>query len=340
MMVSNQININGEKDVMAQHSEDTVLLASLRSGLGFPYECNAGACGSCKYELLCGQVESLCENPPGLTARDIRKNIHLGCQTRAISDISIKTRLSDEYVPLTKTERVKARFAGAQDITHDIKEFIFIADQPANFLPGQYALLTFPNLGIKRAYSMSNLANSKGEWRFQIRKVPNGKGTDFLFNEISTSDAIEIDAPYGMAYVRDNTRNIVCVAGGSGLAPMVSITKGASEQGLLKDKNLHFFYGGRSYRDVGVETQLTNLPEFGTKIFFHPVVSESSEENLKNWTGEFGFVHESVEKRLGEGIKDYEFYFAGPPPMTKSLQETLMLKHQVPFNQIHFDRFF
>jgi toluene monooxygenase electron transfer component len=143
-----------------------------------------------------------------------------------------------------------------------------------------------------------------------------------------------------MAYVRDNSRNIVCVAGGSGLAPMVSITKGASEQGLLKNKNLHFFYGGRSYRDVGVESQLTNLPEFGTKIFFHPVVSESSEENLKHWSGEFGFVHESVEKRLGGDIKDYEFYFAGPPPMTKSLQETLMLKHQVPFNQIHFDRFF
>jgi len=87
---------------------------------------------------------------------------------------------------------------------------------------------------------MSNLPNSKGEWRFQIRKVPNGKSTDFLFNHISQADVIEIDAPYGMAYVRDNARNIVCVAGGSGLAPMVSIARGASEQGLLKDKTLHF----------------------------------------------------------------------------------------------------
>jgi len=131
MMVSNQININGEKDVCMQHSEDTVLLASLRSGFGFPYECNAGSCGSCKYELLCGQVESLFDNPPGLTARDIRKNMYLGCQTRAISDISIKTRLSDEYVPLTKTERLKARFVGAHDVTHDIKEFVFVTDQAA-----------------------------------------------------------------------------------------------------------------------------------------------------------------------------------------------------------------
>lgn len=339
-MTSQQININGEKEVACQHSDDTVLLASLRVGVGFPYECNAGACGSCKYELLDGEIASLCDNPPALTARDIRKNIHLACQTRPLTDISIKTRLSNEYVPSISTTRIKAKFFDSFDVTHDIKEFVFLSDQPADFQPGQYALLSFPSLGIKRAYSMSNLPNSKGEWRFQIRKVPNGKSTDFLFNHISQADVIEIDAPYGMAYVRDNARNIVCVAGGSGLAPMVSIAKGASEQGLLKDKTLHFFYGGRSYRDVGVESQISNLPEFGTQIFFHPVVSDMSEDNLKHWSGEFGFVHESVEKKLGEGIKGYEFYFAGPPPMTKSLQETLMLKHQVPFEQIHFDRFF
>ncbi|MBU3600628.1 2Fe-2S iron-sulfur cluster binding domain-containing protein [Polynucleobacter sp. 30F-ANTBAC] len=338
--MSHKININGENKVVAHDAEDTVLLAALREGLGFPYECNAGACGSCKFELLCGQVESLCENPPGLTARDVRKNVHLGCQTRPITDISIKARLSNEYEPLLKTQRVKARFLNSYDITHDIKEFVFITDQPAHFQPGQYALLSFPNLGIKRAYSMSNLPNVKGEWRFQIRKVINGKGTEFLFNQVTQEDVIEIDAPYGMAYVRDNERDIVCVAGGSGLAPMVSIARGASDQGLLKNKRLHFFYGGRSYKDVVVESQISDLPEFGKKIFFHPVVSDMTEENIQKWSGEFGFVHESVEKKLGECIKDYEFYFAGPPPMTKSLQETLMLKHQVPFNQIHFDRFF
>lgn len=339
-MSTQQILINGENNVACQHGDDTVLLASLRAGIGFPYECNAGACGSCKYELLEGEVQSLCDNAPGLTARDIRKNIHLACQTKPLSNIAVKTRLSDEYVPQISTQRFKATFSNSFDITHDIKEFVFVADQPAQFQPGQYALLSFPSLGIKRAYSMSNLPNGKGEWKFQIRKVLNGKSTDFLFNRIAPGDVIEIDAPYGMAYVRDNARNIVCVAGGSGLAPMVSIARGASEQGLLKNKTLHFFYGGRSYRDVGVESQISSLPEFGQNIFFHPVVSDMSEENLKNWSGEFGFVHESVEKKLGNGIKEYEFYFAGPPPMTKSLQESLMLKHQVPFEQIHFDRFF
>lgn len=326
--------------MLAESADDSVLLASLRSGIGFPYECNAGACGSCKYELLDGQVESRCVDPPGLTARDVRKNIHLGCQTRALTDISIKARLSQEYVPTFKTRRIGARLVQKLDVTHDIKEFIFRADQPAEFHPGQYALLTLPTLGITRAYSMSNLPNKDGEWAFMIRRVPGGQATNFLFDVMNDSDPIEIDAPYGMAYIRENQRKIVCVAGGSGLAPMVSIAKGASKKGLLKDKPLEFFYGGRSYKDVAVDTQLNDLPEFGKKIFFHPVVSERTEENSKHWSGEFGFVHESVERNLGENITDCEFYFAGPPVMTKVLQETLMLKHNVPFNQIHFDRFF
>jgi toluene monooxygenase electron transfer component len=121
---------------------------------------------------------------------------------------------------------------------------------------------------------------------------------------------------------------------------MLSIAKAASRRDFLKDRSLEFFYGGRSYRDVGVDGQLRSLPEFGTKILFHPVVSEQSTENIQNWAGEFGFVHESVEKKLGGSLKDCEFYFAGPPAMTRVLQETLMLKHQVPFHQIHFDRFF
>ena len=339
-MTLSKININGDKTVSSQLSDDTVLLAALRSGIGFPYECNAGACGSCKYELLCGHVESLMDNPPGLSARDVRKNIYLGCQTRPQTDISIKARLSDEYIPLVTTKKIQARFFDSFEVTHDIREFVFLSDQKVAFEPGQYALISFPSLGIKRAYSMSNLPNGKGEWRFQIRRVSGGIATDFLFDKISQSDLVEIDGPYGMAYLRETPRDIVCVAGGSGLAPMVSIARGASEVGLLNGKNLHFFYGGRSFRDVQVDSQISNLPEYRKNIHFHPVVSEVSEENLKNWTGDFGFVHELVEKKLGDEIKNYEFYFAGPPPMTKSLQEALMLKHQVPFDQIHFDRFF
>ncbi len=61
---------------------------------------------------------------------------------------------------------------------------------------------------------------------------------------------------------------------------------------------------------------------------------------MGDWKGETGFVHDVVAHGLPTGLPNYEFYFAGPPPMTQALQELLMVGHQVPFEQIHFDRFF
>ncbi len=136
----------------------------------------------------------------------------------------------------------------------------------------------------------------------------------------------------------DCERDIICVAGGSGLAPMVSIARGASAAGVLKNRNLHFYYGARTPGDVCGQAFLEVLPEFGNTLHFHPVVSMP--ETAAGWTGATGFVHQQVERDFGSRLAEYEFYFAGPPPMTQSLQEMLMLQYKVPFSQIHYDRFF
>jgi toluene monooxygenase electron transfer component len=165
--------------------------------------------------------------------------------------------------------------------------------------------------------------------------------TEKLFHHLRAGDEIEIDGPYGLAWLReDSSRDIVCVSGGSGLAPMVSIVRGASAAGLLETRHLHFFYGGRTPRDICGEAFLRELPEFGTRIHFYPVVSLPDQDPGAPWDGETGFVHELVRRKLDSHMTDFEFYFAGPPPMTQALQEMLMVGYHVPFEQIHFDRFF
>ena len=139
---------------------DTILRAALRAGLGMAYECNSGGCGSCKFELLDGQVESLWETAPGLTDRDRRKNKHLACQCRALGDVRIKAAFSAEYAPKIKPRRQTAKLVGQRDITHDIREFRFVTDGDADFLAGQYAMLELPGVTGSRAYSMSNLGNA------------------------------------------------------------------------------------------------------------------------------------------------------------------------------------
>lgn len=324
-----------------QLGRDTVLRAALRSGVGFPYECNSGGCGSCKFELLAGEVENLWPQAPGLTERDQRKGLLLACQCIPSTDIRIKVRTTQECVPVTPPRRLRAQLAAAHDITHDIREFRFVTEGRADFRAGQYAMLEIPGVSTPRAYSMSNVGNSEGEWHFQIRRVANGVATDKLFHHLHAGDEIEIDGPYGLAYLRPEVaRDIVCVAGGSGLAPMVSIARGAAQSGMLKTRQLHFFYGGRTPRDICGESFLRELPGYGDHIHFHPVVSLPGNDSSTHWGGETGFVHETVQRALGDALPSFEFYFAGPPPMTQTLQEMLMVDHQVPYEQVHFDRFF
>lgn len=324
---------------LPQHGEDTILRAALRAGRGMAYECNSGGCGGCKFELHSGEIDNLWPDAPGLSERDRRRGRLLACQCRAKSDISISAACADEYIPAIPPLRQRARLIGITDLTHDIREFRFVGSAGANFLPGQYAMLDLPGLTSSRAYSLANTANAAGEWHFQIRRVAGGQGTAILFEQLAIGDEIGLDGPYGLAHLRPEApRDLVCVAGGSGLAPMLSIARGAAEAGLLAERQLHFFYGARSVRDVCGEAQLRALPGFGERLHFIPVVSQP--EAADAWTGATGFVHEQVAARLAAPLDQYEYYFAGPPPMTQALQELLMVTHRVPFNQIHFDRFF
>ncbi|MCX7170649.1 MAG: 2Fe-2S iron-sulfur cluster-binding protein [Proteobacteria bacterium] len=340
-MTQHQILIEEEGQLFSQADGDTLLRAALRAGVGFPYECSSGGCGSCKFELLEGEVENLWPEAPGLSERDRRKKRLLACQCRARGPLRISVRTAAEYQPAIVPLRRRAEFVDAAAVTHDLHEFRFRAADPADFLAGQYALLSIPGVPTSRAYSMSNLANAHGEWHFQIRLVAAGEATDRLFHHLQKGDSIEIDGPYGLAYLREaSSRDIVCVAGGSGLAPILSIARGASRAGMLKDRHLHFFYGARTPHDLCGETFLRELPEYGERIHYYPVISQAAETAQEPWHGASGFVHEHVRQVFGAQMPLYEFYFAGPPPMTQALQEMLMLEHRVPFEQLHFDRFF
>lgn len=334
-------HIKNDKDgsVFVQTAQDTILRAALRSGQGMAYECNSGGCGGCKFELLQGEIETLWPQAPGLSDRDRQRGRHLACQCRAKGPVTIKAQTGTEYVPRVLPQRQQARLLGTRDISSDIREFRFQAEAHAEFLPGQFAMLDLPGLQSSRAYSLSNTPNAAREWHFQIRRVAQGQGTHTLFETLRPGATIGLDGPYGVAYLRtEPARDIVCVAGGSGLAPMVSIARGAAEAGLLKQRKLYFFYGARTPADVCGEDLLRALPGFGSSIHYLPVVSQPGDSGA--WTGKTGFVHEAVAAALPGAMAQHEFYFAGPPPMTQALQELLMVQHQVPFEQIHFDRFF
>src|SRR5215469_13214629 len=119
--------------------EDTLLGAALRAGVGLPYECNAGGCGSCKVVLLEGQVRDLRPDAPGIKPRERERGKVLACQCVPEGDCKIAFNEDVECRPVIKPRRRAVTLASYRAITRDIREFRFIADHPAEFLPGQYA---------------------------------------------------------------------------------------------------------------------------------------------------------------------------------------------------------
>lgn len=320
---------------------DTLLAGALRAGIGMPYECNAGSCGSCKITVVEGSVDDLQPNAAGIKPRERERGKRLACQCKPIGECVISFKEDVAYVPSIRPSKKKATLIQTRDITHDIREFRFKTEEKAEFLPGQYALLSLSELGTVRSYSMSNLGNNEGIWDFQIRRVPNGRATAYLFSEISLGTSISIDGPYGNAYLReDTTREIVCIAGGSGLAPMVSIARGASRSHALKDTRIQLFFGGREPKDMITHTCIPDLFEDEGRFSFIPVMSLGETEEAKAWEGERGFVHDCVGRRLKGNFSQAEFYLAGPPPMVDAVRRMLILDEGVAVERVHYDRFF
>ena len=150
--------------------------------------------------------------------------------------------------------------------------------------------------------------------------------------------SIVIDAPYSIAHLdASSPRAIVCIAGGSGLAPMVSILRGIAEHYGKADQAM-LYYGARSTDDVIDPDYFSTISGFSSERQYVPIISEPDSGN--GWAGPTGFVHEHLASALSEDCSDIDFYIAGPPPMVEAVRRYLILERKIPTEHLHYDRFF
>lgn len=315
---------------------DTIARAALRHGLGFPYECNVGSCGNCKFELLEGDVRLARSNPPGLTERDRQRNRSLGCQAHPLSDCAIKVSLRAGYVSRHRPEKVNGTLVAVADLTHDLREFRFELERGIPFLPGQYALLSVTGVEGQRAYSMSNVHAEAGRtWEFVIKRVPGGQASNRLFSLVA-GDEIALDGPYGTAYYRqDQARDLLCLAGGSGIGPMLGIIKAFTRDSTVPARRAHLLYGSRGPADMLPDIVVATLCQDNDRFGFYRAISD---EPPDLWDGHHGLLPHVAERLFSGRMQDFDIYFAGPPPMVEAVLR-MAVANGVDPSRLHYDQF-
>lgn len=340
--IEHEVSVDGSDVRFACAEGDTLLRAALRAGVGLSYECNSGSCGSCRYELLDGEMRDRRPDAPGLTARDRRKHRRLACQSEPLSACTIRIGAITEGAP-HRPLRQPAKLREIRSLTHDMSEFSFVTGQPAAFSPGQYAMILLPDGHVERAYSMSNLGNHYGEWRFIIKRTPGGQATSILFDKLAVGATVVLDGPYGHAYLRWGNRKIVCVGGGSGVGAMISIVLGAAALPDAASRTVHLFLGGRTPEDIFLPSALELAARRLGALHFRTAISgmtDTSDEALGTESDAYrGFLHDVVADVLGDALADYTYYAAGPPAMTDALARSLVLERGLDADQLYFDRF-
>ena len=315
-------------------SDETILLAALKAGLNAPYECASGACGSCKCRVKSGASTMLWEAAPGLSDRDRAKSDRiLACQTLPRSDMVLALRAEGE-LPEPAPERWLAAVESYAALNAMVMRIVLRIPAAVQFLPGQFYLFEIPGAG-RRAYSTANLPNGEGRLEFLIKRKPGGVGTGFLMERLSPEASLHIEGPYGRGYLRGSSRPIVAVAGGSGLAPMLSILRGALRRPSSERATLYF--GVNETRDLFCLDDLVELAR-GGQARVHLVIRDkpsAATDGLPHSVGLVGDVVITNETAL----QDKDLYVAGPWPMVDNLIARTVGAGWMPADRVFFDRF-
>ena len=305
--------------------EETVLDAAFRQGLNLVYGCREGQCSACKCFLLEGDVELARYSNFALSDAEAANGYSLMCRALPESDLVIELLHYDaENYELEHAIRDgEATVEEVAPLTHDITRLVLNTPK-FEFTPGQYVDLHVPGAKpvIKRSFSMANLP---GEDRIElmIKRYPGGRLSGLLDGQIKPGDSIRYTGPYGSLRIRESDRPILMIAGGSGMAPILSLLRHLAQSGC--ERPVRFFYGARTERELFHLDEIAALGASLNDFVFAPVTGR--------------FVHELVDEHLAtNGGTAPEVYMCGPPPMVEAAQE-MLAAHGIDEHQIHVDKF-
>jgi CDP-4-dehydro-6-deoxyglucose reductase len=318
--------------------DEPILYAAIRQGIGLPYGCKDGACGSCKCRLLEGRVIHGVHQAKALSAEEEAAGLTLTCCAAAQTDVVIEARTvpgAGEFPVRKMPVRVMAIARPAPDVA--VLTMQLPANDPLRYHAGQYVEFILRD-NARRSYSMANAPHTQADKPFielHIRHMPGGRFTDHVFGAMKEKEILRIEGPFGSFFLReDSDKPIVLLASGTGFAPVKAIIEHMEHKGLTRPAVL--YWGCRSRADLYLHDWALQAAARLPKLRYVPVLSEPKPED--GWTGRTGLVHQAVMADLPD-LSGHQVYACGAPVMVDSAQRDFVERCGLPADEFYADSF-
>lgn len=333
--VSFSISVQPSGIQFEAQAQESLLAAGIRQGIGLPYGCKDGACGSCKCKLVSGKVQHSNFQRKALSEDEEARGFVLTCSARPLSDITLESRQVTPAgaLPLKKMPtRVSSLVRKSQDV------ILMHLQLPANdsfvYRAGQYVEFILRD-GARRSYSMANAPSHGPGLELHIRHMPGGRFTDLVFGSMKEKDILRIEGPMGSFFLReDSDKPMVFLASGTGFAPIKAMLEHMQHCGIERPVTL--YWGGRRPADLylhdWVQAQCATMPH----LRYVPVVSDALPED--GWQGRSGFVHLAVLQDFPD-LSGHQVYACGAPVVVDSAQRDFCAQAGLPSEEFFADAF-
>lgn len=335
---SHQITVQPSGRAYAALAGETLLGAAIRSGVGLPYGCKDGACGSCKCRKLSGSVVHGEHQSKALTPEEADAGFVLTCCAQPLTDVVLESRqVTDESAYPVK--KMPVRVSTLTRASHDV--MVVRLQLPAadtfRYHAGQYVEFILKD-GARRAYSMACAPHTQEEApgiELHIRHMPGGRFTDHVFGAMKEKEILRVEGPFGSFFLReDSTKPIILLASGTGFAPVKALIEHLRFKGI--DRPATLYWGGRRpadlYMDAWVRERLADMPQ----LRYVPVVSNALPED--GWTGRTGFVHQAVMDDHTD-LSGHQVYACGAPVVVESARKAYSAERGLPPEEFYADAF-
>lgn len=330
-MTSYTVALNFEDGVtrLIQCADDEkVTEAAFRQKINIPMDCRDGVCGTCKCHAEKGEYELEFYLDEAMTEAEAAAGYVLTCQMMPQSDCVIRVPASSA-VCKTAPETVEAEVVGVDRLSETTFGLRVRLSRPMGFLPGQYVNVTVPGTEAHRSYSFSSVPGAQ-EASFLIRNIPGGVMSRYLAERATPGDALTLAGPMGAFYLRPVTRPQLWLAGGTGLAPFLSMLEEVAAQGC--DQPITLYYAVTRAADLVELERVRALAAAIGDVTVITVLADPGEAHERT-----GFVTDHVTAEDLNG-GDCDVYLCGPPPMVDAVRAHFAQLGVAPA-AFHFEKF-